>query len=148
VPLDSDNVRQWDIKEYESMFFYHNVVTREQTKYTDPYQRDGVDCRPWLYEPELDNGYDSRLELQILIDYDGKFHGRVDRDYVVAMSDDITDSINKYGGGRKTKTIQSLRLEAREMAESSTKGRKSKGRRPVKGRPRKSAKVSKVKTRG
>lgn len=84
VPM-GDQIISWDIKAYEEMMFYHNVVVREQFKYVNEAQD----------KPQLLDDYDSTAEVFILKDYLVKY-GTTDvtPEDIVTLSRNITKSLN------------------------------------------------------
>jgi hypothetical protein len=80
-----DQIISWDIKAYEEMMFYHNVVVREQFKYFNEAKD----------KPQLLDDYDSTAEVFILKDYLVKY-GTTDvtPEDIVTLSRNITKSLN------------------------------------------------------
>lgn len=84
VPFNGETI-SWDIKAYEEMMFYHNVIVREQFKYVNEAKD----------EPQLIDDYDSTAEVFILKEYLNKY-GIVSSENIITLSQNITKNLN-YG---------------------------------------------------
>jgi hypothetical protein len=63
-------IHQWNIKNYEDKLFHHNAIIREWVSFYNPfYHQDPIKRKTQLFPPELDNSWDSMVEVKIFMDY-------------------------------------------------------------------------------
>lgn len=97
--------KRWNLTDYESQMFYHNVVLREQTEFVDPFTGQPFEG---LDPPELTNNYDSVSEVIILRDYIQKYVPSQDvRTDVIKLSRTITAYLQE--GPSSSKRISTIR---------------------------------------
>jgi hypothetical protein len=93
VPYGVGIMRQWQPKEYENSFFYHNLVNRQQKKY-----RNVINGKDDLLDGlELSNDYDSTCEAMIWKDYLKRIGGELyaTEENVKALANMLGDYINE-----------------------------------------------------
>lgn len=126
VPILEDDkfqMKQWNCRKYQSQLFYHNVIIRENFKYTNPFSNDNS----FIDAPELLNDWDSRCEVQIWSEYLSFRNAEVNKTNVVALSRLATAKLNR---GRKYQdTLAYLRSHPRAIKERNFQ--KSRDDRPI-----------------
>jgi len=93
VPYGEGITRNWDPKEYENSFFYHNITNRQQKKFKNIFTGDDS----IVGSPELSNDYDSVCEAYIWKDYLKRIGGDLyaTEDNVRALANMLSDMINE-----------------------------------------------------
>ena len=100
----------WDCKVYESLMFYHNVVTREKTTYLNPFTHDN---KPIMF-PELLNDYDSLAEANIFREYLMKYKNiKIDniKEETLNLSKLLTSKLNERKPSKSKYTLSGLRKD-------------------------------------
>ena len=92
--------KEWDVKKYQNQMFHHNVVIRESYSYINPF----TNTDEPIDSPELLNDWDSRTEIQILMDYMAK-RSIVNRDNILLLSRLITSRLTEKSKYKDTLAI-------------------------------------------
>lgn len=110
----------WSSGKYQDQLFYHNVMIREKFKYKNPFKPSNPTAP--IDDPELLNDWDSRAEVQILVDYLNFTGTPVTEKYVIALSRLITDKLT--ANSKRKFTINMRRLQTSYHSKNvSAKGR-------------------------
>lgn len=108
VEKNKTKIKSWSVKKYEKKLFYHNSVTRQDNKYTNPFLNTKKTKKyKYINYPELLDDWDSNAEIQIFKEYLIKQNKTPNYKNCINLSKMITKELS-FGSKYKT-TLQSLR---------------------------------------
>lgn len=100
VPVGHQIV-SWSCQMYQDQMFHHNVITREQYNYTNPFTHTDEP----IDSPELMNDWDSMMEVQIWMEYLLKRTGKSEMSMVTALSRLFTNKLTQKARYKDTLSL-------------------------------------------